>query len=348
MAWSAYLGGDRNLLLVKSTDRARKLLMAAFGVDNSEPVGIPVNTRRPLSEAVKRSKGKPLFVELDEDLNPVESTPGFAETRLFWAQPVGGMPPPRPIDGKTLLVDYSFTLPAPNVPELTGAATIWGLHLSSSSKEDGALIAFNDSELYNAALALIEESEDLPDLGKAVAQCRRLGEPRGLAERQMSRYAAAADGLDHAGALPHVELRRPAALPFGLAIRIPDEADIATFISYIRNENLNLDWLPELQPMFYVVNQVTRDRDLTRQSAENIARWFISPIGPDFDDDEITHCVLGPVKAAEYTGVRWYTNLERARWYNDLMLEWYGPDHDAYRCAFLHRIPRAVEVAGAR
>ncbi len=163
----------------------------------------------------------------------------------------------------------------------------------------------------------------------------------------MSRYAAAVNGLDLAGALPHVDMSTPAALPFGLAIRIPDEADVATFISYVRNENLNLDWLPELQPMFYVVNQVTRNADLTRTTADNISRWFFSPIGPDFVDDEITHCVLGPVKAAEYTGTRWYTNPERARWYNDLMLEWYGPEHDAYRCAFLDRLP-VVAAAGAR
>ena len=48
-AWSAYLGGHERLLLVKSTDRARKLLMQAFGLETGEPVGIPANTRRPLS-----------------------------------------------------------------------------------------------------------------------------------------------------------------------------------------------------------------------------------------------------------------------------------------------------------
>ena len=60
----------------------------------------------------------------------------------------------------------------------------------------------------------------------------------------------------------------------------------------------------------------------------------MTPLGPDFDGDEITHAVLGILKAAEYTGVRWYTDPERARWYGDLMFEWYGPTHDAYRVQF--------------
>jgi hypothetical protein len=337
--WSAYLGGYRNLLLVKSTDRARKLLMAAFGIEGNEPVGIPANTRRPLSEAVKRSHGTPLFVELDCDLEFVSATPGLDETRLVWAQPVGGMPAPRPVAGKTLFVDYAFSLPAPDVDDLAGAATLWGLHLDSDMKQDGALIAFSSIDLYARACQLFDTSEDLPDLNAAMNQCRRLGGPAGIAARQLAHYRAATNGLDHAGALPQADMLASPALPFGLAIRIPEEADIATFISSVRNEHLSLDWFPEIQPMFYVVNQVTRDQSLTQQTADHLARWVFSPIGPDFVDDEITHCVLGPVKAAEYTGVRWYTNVERARWYHDLMLEWYGPNHDAYRCAFEHRLP---------
>jgi hypothetical protein len=338
-AWSAYLGGDRNLLIVKSTDRARKLLMAAFGIEGKEPVGVPANTRRPLPEAVKRSQGTPLFIELDHDLEFVQDTPGVADTRLIWAQPVGGMPAPLPVAGKALFVDYSFSLPAADVGLLPGAATLFGLHLDNDMKQDGALIAFNSTDLYERACQLIDESEDLPNLNAALEQCRRLGEPDGLAARQLAHFQAAAHGLDHAGALPQADMLASPALPFGLAIRIPDEADVATFISYVRNENLILDWFPEIQPMFYVVNQVTKDRSLTRQTADNLARWILSPLGPDFVDDEITHCVLGPVKAAEYTGVRWYTNPDRARWYNDLMLEWYGDQHDAYRCAFEHLLP---------
>lgn len=332
-AWSSYLGGQERLLLVKSTDRARKLLMATFGLDNGEQVGIPANTRRPLSEAVKKSGGKPLFIDLDRDLNFVPETPGLSNVRLVWSQPAGGMPPSRELPGTTMFVDYAYTLPAPPTGKLPGAATLWGLHLSDGLKEDGALIAFNDDALYHAARELLS-SEDLPDRDRALAQCKRLAGPEGLAARQAAIYRAAEEGLDLSAGLPVSPIANSAALPFGLIVRIPDEADIGTFVSYIRNENVSLSWLPEVQPMFYVNYQVTQNRELTRQTAENLSRWIISPLGPDFVDDEITHAVLGPVKAAEYTGVRWYTDPERARWYNDLMLEWYSPEHDAYRMAF--------------
>lgn len=99
--WSSYLGGQERLLLVKSTDRARKLLMAAFALDNGERVGIPANTRRPLSDAVKKSGGKPLFIDLDRDLNFVPKTPGLSNVRLVWSQPTGGMPPSRELPGTT-------------------------------------------------------------------------------------------------------------------------------------------------------------------------------------------------------------------------------------------------------
>jgi hypothetical protein len=344
-AWSNYLGGQERLLLVKSTDRARKLLMQAFGLEQDERVGIPANTRRPLSEAVKKSGGKPLFIELDRDLNFVPETPGLDDVRLTWTQPVGGMPPAEQLPHTTLLIDYSYGLPAASADALPGAATIWGLHLSTMvgrSPEDGALIAFNDDALYQAAVALLT-SDDLPDLNRALAQCHRLGGPDGIAARQMAVYQAAAEGQELAAGLPIASPRLSAALPFGLTLRIPDEADISTFISYIRNENVDLYWLPEVQPMFYVSYQVTRDRELTQRTAENLSRWIISPLGPDFVDDEITHAVLGPVKAAEYTGVRWYTDPERARWYNNLLLEWYGSEHDAYRMAFEGTSPAVRE-----
>jgi hypothetical protein len=144
--------------------------------------------------------------------------------------------------------------------------------------------------------------------------------------------------MEAGAGLPMAE-RAAGALPHGLPVRIPEEADLATFISYVRNELVVLDWLPEVQPMFYVAYQVTQDLALTRRSAENLARWVMSPIGPDFVDDEITHAVLGILKAAEYTGVRWYTNPGRARWYGEMLVDWYGPDHDAYHPAFAIAVP---------
>jgi hypothetical protein len=337
-AWREYLGFTGPMLLVRQPDRARKLLMEAFGLQPGEPVAIPVNARRFLSEAVKRSKGKPLFVELDADLEFVCETPGLEQVRLVWAQPVGGMAPPQPIPGKALFVDHGLTLPAP----LAGAgvdpgaeATLWGLHLGADG--DGALIAFCDAELAERAASLIGP-DDTPDLGRTLAQCARLRGADGLAARQLAVDQAVRIGMEAGAGMPMAP-RANGALPFGLPVRIPAEVDVATFISYVRNELVALDWLPELQPVFYVANQVTQDQALTRRSAENLARWLISPLGPDFVEDEVTHAVLGILKAAEYTGARWYTNPGRARWYSDLLIEWYGPTHDAYHPAFAISAP---------
>lgn len=337
-AWRAYTGFAGPLLLVSRPDRARKLLMAALGVAGKESVGIPVNTRRYLSEAVKRSGGKPLFVELDANLEFVPETPGLQTARIVWAQPIGGMAPPAPLPGKSYLVDHGLTLPAPlreGGPGLPGAATVFGLHLDEA--DSGALIAFNDAELAENVSALMA-AEDAPDAGRALAQARRLAGPDGLAARQLWLDAEVRLGMEAGAGMP-VAVRADGALPHGLPVRIPEEADLATFISYVRNELVALDWLPEVQPMFYVAYQVTQNPALTRRSAEHLARWVMSPVGPDFVDDEITHAVLGILKAAEYTGVRWYTNPGRARWYGEMLVDWYGPDHDAYHPAFTISVP---------
>ncbi len=144
--------------------------------------------------------------------------------------------------------------------------------------------------------------------------------------------------------MPMSSLEGMCALPFGVAVWVPEEADLPSFISYGRNELVPVDWFPEIQPIFYVGFQVTRDPSLTRRSAEHLSRWLLSPLGPDFLEEEVVHAVLVMVKAAEYTGVRWYTDPARARWYNDLLIEWYGPTHDAYRMAFT----ATKELAAAR
>lgn len=243
-------------------------------------------------------------------------------------------PPPAPA-GATLFVDYGFTLPSPLVDgaaSLTGAATLWGLHIPC--EEHGALIAFSDTALYNAAVEALTDDDAFGDFPRAVAQAERLAGPDGLATRLLAVDAATREGMETGAGLPMAPVGGRCALPFGLAVRVPDEADLATFISYVRNEHVDLDWLPEIQPMFYVAYQATADRARTLRSTEHLARWIVAPLGPDFVDDEITHAVLGILKAAEYTGVRWRTDPERAQWYGDLMFEWYGPDHDAFRVQF--------------
>lgn len=339
-AWREYLGFAGPLLVVKQPDRARKLLMEAFGIQPGESVAIPVNARRFLSEAVKRAKGKPLFIELDADLEFVHETPGLEPVRLVWAQPVGGMASPQPIPGTALFVDHGLTLPAPLTAtdaELGADVTLWGLHLGDDG--DGALIAFRDPVLAERMAALLGP-DDAPDAGRTLAQCARLRGAGGLAARQLAIGEAVRIGMEAGAGMPMAR-RANGALPFGLPVRIPAEVDVATFISYVRNELVALDWLPELQPVFYVANQLTRNQALTRQSAENLARWAVSPLGPDFVEDEVTQAVLGILKAAEYTGSRWYTNPGRARWYSDLLIDWYGSEHDAYHPAFEITVPAA-------
>lgn len=334
-AWAAYLGHSRAelpLLLLRDTQTARKLLMRAFGLELAEPVGVPVNTRRALSEAVKRSGGSPWYLELEEDLGIAADSPGLDTLRLVWAEPVGGMLPSETPAGKTMFVDCGYTLPAPLQPRTTlhGNATLWGLHHRSSHHPEGALVAFHGApELYQRVLELLT-AEELGAPGPALAQCLRLAGPDGLAAKLLCVESHARDGVEAAVGLPVAPAGSP-GLPLGLAVRIPDSADVPTFLAYLRSENVPVNWLPELQPMFYVAFQATTAPALTRRSAERLARWIVTPLGPEMTDEEIIHQVLVIVKTADYTGVRWYTDPARAKWYGNLMFEWYGPTHDAFR-----------------
>lgn len=69
-------------------------------------------------------------------------------------------------------------------------------------------------------------------------------------------------------------------------------------------------------------------------TAAHLERWLLAPLGLHTAADEVAQIVLGIVKAAEYLGVRWRTNPQRAAAYAALLTERYGPDHDAYRPAF--------------
>jgi hypothetical protein len=136
-----------------------------------------------------------------------------------------------------------------------------------------------------------------------------------------------------AAGLPAAALEGMCALPYGVAVRVPEEADIASFIGYARSEQVPVWWAAELQPVNFVAFQVTRDRALTQRTADNLARWLISPVGPDYLE-ETKHAVLVMAKTGDYTGTRWYTDPERALWYSNLLIEWYGPNHDAYHPCF--------------
>ena len=220
--------------------------MEAFAIAPGEPVGIPANARRFLSEAVKRAGGTPRLIELDECLEFVPETFGGGRPRLVWAQPAGGMAPPAPIPGTTLFVDHGLTLPAPleeGGTGLTGAATLWGLHLDD--ERHGALIAFAEPAMAERVQALLGP-DDAPDMGRVLAQCERLRGSDGVAARQLAIERAVRLGMAAGAGMPMAE-RADGTLACGVPVRIPVEADVATFISYVRNEQVALDWLPELQ-----------------------------------------------------------------------------------------------------
>jgi hypothetical protein len=84
-----------------------------------------------------------------------------------------------------------------------------------------------------------------------------------------------------------------------------------------------------VRPLHYAA---LRTPDTT--SAQQLARWLFVPVGPAYTTEEVSHAILGIAKTADYLGVRWVTDPARAHWYADLMVTWYGQDHDGYRPHF--------------
>jgi hypothetical protein len=351
-AWSAALGG-RRVLLVRSVDRARALLLQAAGVRPGEPVGVPANATQSLVEALKRHGARPRFLDLDADLIARASPDRLAGVRIAWAQPVGGLAPAADLPGPALWVDHADSLPAPTdghvrpaeqarsagrspgVPTADARVTLWGLHLSPDPSDAGALLAFGDGREQpdlHAAVAALLRSDDLPSPARALAQCRRFvgtgGRP-GLAHRQGDRLEETRRGLQEAAGLPLLPADGGSALAQHVAVRIPDESDATTFYAYVCGENTPVRWLPLVRPLHHAALGAAG-----AATAANLARWLLVPVGPDYADAEIGHAVLGVVKASEYLGVRWRTDPARALAYAALLTERYGPDHDAYRPVF--------------
>lgn len=218
--------------------------------------------------------------------------------------------------------------------------TLWGLHLSDDPAEAGALLAFAPGSPgagdLEAAVARLLRPADLPDLPRALAQCRRLvGEPGrpSLAQRQWDVLAETRRGLREAAGLPLLPPTEGGTLARYVAVEVPSESDVATFYAYVRGEHTPVRWLPEVRPLHYAA---VRERGARAggPTALHLARWLLVPVGPDYTDAEVEHAVLGIVKASEYLGVRWRTDPARAAAYAALLDEAYGPGHDAYRPLF--------------
>jgi hypothetical protein len=331
-AWSDALGGA-NVVLVASVARARTLLLRALGVQPGELVGLPANATRDLAEAVKHHPATPRWLDLAADLSLITTDARLAEVRVVWAQPLGGIGTLTPLNSQALLVDASDTLPALGEPPPydPAAATIYGLHLHNDPKRSGALLVCADPTLALAVEALCSPQDQL-DPTAALAQLQRLAGPNGLAARQQANLAAVRAGLIAAAGLPLVDAL-PGGLAQHLAVRVPEPCDAATFYAYVLGEQTPVRWLPTHRPLHYAALR----RDCAPEaalSADRLARVLLVPVGPEFTAEEVKHAVLGITKAADYLGMRWATNPDRAAWYAQQMVEWYGPDHDAYRMLF--------------
>ncbi len=331
-AWSDALGGA-SVVLLASVARARTLVLRALGVQPGEPVGLPANATRDLAEAIKHHPATPRWLDLAADLSLMTVAERLADVRVVWAHPLGGIGALMPLEDQALLVDASDTLPAPGepLPHDPVAATIYGLHLHSDSQRSGALIVCADPTLA-LALEVLCGPQDQIDPPAALAQLQRLAGPGGLAARQQANLTAVREGLIQAAGLPLIE-----ALPNGLAqhiaVRVPAPCDAATFYAYVLGEQTPVRWLPAQRPLHYAAVRSNGAPQMAATAA-HLARVLLVPVGPDYTAEEVKHAVLGITKAADYLGVRWATNPERAAWYAQQMVEWYGTDHDAYRVLF--------------
>jgi hypothetical protein len=327
-AWADALGGAP-VVLVASVERARALLLRALGVQPGEPVGLPANATRALAEAVKHHPAMPRWLDLGPDLALVADPERLAGARVLWAQPCGGAWAATAPAGVALLMDASDSLPNVGTPEHGGAvATIYGLYLGADPRHAGALVVYHDAALA-LALEALARPDDLPDAALALAQLRRLAGSEGLAARQRAALAAVRQGLEQAAGLPLLQ-HAPGVLAQQIAIRVPEPCDAATFYAYVLGEQTPVRWLPVLRPLHYAAIRAD-GAPAALATAGHLARVLLVPVGPDYTAEEITHAVLGITKAADYLGVRWTTDPERARWYAGLMTEWYGADHDAFR-----------------
>lgn len=327
-AWSAALGG-LSVVLAPSAAVARRAVMAAAGVRAGDPVELPTNAGRALVEAVADVGARPRFRPFGPNLTAPRGDAPWA-----WAQTVGGLVEPSRrawTDGADTLPDLSacWACARLDAPGARAPALLFGLHLSADPASAGALVVCGDPEFAAGVRTEVGPSRDL-DWGAALAQCDRLAN---LARAQRRALAELRRGVADAAGLPLAPETAFGALPHGVAVRIPDEAEPSTFLVYLRAERTRAVWLPELAPVHYAAFRGA-DGPNARSAAAELSRWLLVPTGPGFTPEEIAHAVLGVVKASEYLGVRWRTDSARAHAYGADLTARYGPGHDAYQPVF--------------
>lgn len=326
-AWAEALNAP--VVLMPSVTLARELLLQALALPPAAWVGVPANVTRSLANVIKDSGAQLHLINLEVDLTLAECT----HTAIIWAEPVSGLLglPAQPVT----VLDCADTVPVPRSQPLNASVALYGLHLGTDETQAGALLTFGTDAVgqkLQADLARLRPSVDELIGAKAQLQLRRwLNE---LVVLQTAVLAETLRGVKEAAGLPVKLLQGASGLPLGVAVQIPDECDPPTFVAYVRGERTPVHWLAALRPMHYAA---VRDYALhpgLRNTAQHLARWLLVPVGPKFTPHEISNAVLGLVKAADYLGLRWYTNPTRAAEYATLMTEWYGEGHDAYRPAF--------------
>ncbi len=313
--WSAALGG-LPVLVMESVAQARAALLASAELSPGEPVALPANASRPLVEAIKQASAKPYFVNLDADLTLHVASPSV---QLTWGHSLAGVTLPVNFDGSVWL-DCADTLPSPVMP--LAEVSLYGLHLSGDERSTGALLVFRKAELVERAEAQLSRRN--VDATRALAQFRRW---EGVVGRQQMALSQVQTGLKEAAGLSLLSAM-PGGLAQGVLVRIPDDIDVATFYAYVKAENTPVQWLPEVRPLHYAAAATGKT------TAAHLARYLLVPVGPDYSEEEIAQAILGIAKAADYLGVRWHTDPAWAAEYAQMMVDWYGADHDAYRPIF--------------
>lgn len=321
-AWRDFvLGqGERGaVLLVRSVARAQRALLQTL-CTTGDSVVLPANASYELVETVKRAKVKPGFAALDARLNLALPAP----TPVAWAEPVAGLPTGCTGRADRLVIDYADSAPAGRMAAMTGDVLLFGLHLSAQPEEAGALLLFRDAGLAQAVSARLRAADE-PEWARAAWQLQRLAHH---APRRQQALTELEQALHAAAGLPLLPLTNAPAIAHGVAVQIPPESTPSLFYHYAQGENTPVAWLPYLRPL----HPMAAAQGLT--TAAHLERWLLAPLGLRTTAAEVAQIVLGIVKAAEYLGVRWRTNPQRAAAYAALLTERYGPDHDAYRPAF--------------
>lgn len=319
--WTAVLGNP--IVLAKNVAIARSALLVAAGVQPGQPVILPPNAPRSLVEAIKVHGAHPLFAPLDEHLDVQAQR---LDAPLAWGAPVAGLPTTVHFDGPIWL-DYTPTIPSSG--GITADVLLFGLHLTDDPDTAGAMVVCRNDSLAWRVRQLLGTT-NTPDPAQAEAQCLRLGT---LAHAQKTNLAETWRGIQEAVGLPMLPLNESGALPYGVAVQIPAEMDVATFYAYVTAENTPIRWLPHLQPVHYAAFR-QGNNTIAQETAENLSRWLLVPVGPSYTEEEVKHAILGLAKTADYLGLRWYTDPPHAADYAAMMTGLYGAGHDAYQPVF--------------